>query len=43
MGRGTGTTSPEDELLQELTGMMEEVLYKVFLDVWKAYNALDRE
>ena len=33
MGRGTGTTSLEDELLQELTGMTEAVLYKVFLDL----------
>ena len=40
--RGTGTTSLESKLLQKLTAMREEVLYKVFLELRKAYDDLDR-
>ena len=40
VGRGTGTTSLEDKPLQQLKEMREEVLYKVFLDLQKAYDAL---
>ena len=41
-GRGTGTATLEAKLLQQLTAMREEVLYVIFLDLTKAYNALDR-
>ena len=41
-GRGTGTATLEDKLLQQLAAMREEVLYVIFLDLTKAYDALDR-
>ena len=41
-GRGTGTATLEAKLLQKLAAMREEVLYVIFLDLTKAYNALDR-
>ena len=41
-GRGTGTATLESKLLQQLTAMREEVLYVIFLDLTKAYDALDR-
>ena len=41
-GRGTGTATLEAKLLQQLAAMREEVLYVVFLDLTKAYDALDR-
>ena len=41
-GRGTGTATLEDKLLQQLAAMMEEVLLLIFLDLTKAYDALDR-
>ena len=40
-GRGTGTTTLEAKLLQQLVALREEVLYVIFLDL-KAYDALDR-
>ena len=40
-GRGTGTVSLIVKLLQHLMAMREEVLYKIFLDLHKAYGALD--
>ena len=42
-GRSTGTASLEAKLLQQLASMREEVLYKIFLDLHKAYDALDSE
>ena len=39
---GTGTATLEAKLLQQLADMREEVLYVIFLDLTKAYNALDR-
>ena len=42
-GRGTGTAALEVNLLQHLTVMREEVLFEVFLDLQKAYGALDRD
>ena len=42
-GRGTGTTSLESKLLHQLTAIMDEVLYEVFLGLHKANDALDRE
>ena len=41
-GRGTGTATLEPKLLQQLAAMREEVLYVIFLDLTKAYDALDR-
>ena len=41
-GRGTGTATLEAKLLQQLVSLMEEVLYVIFLDLHKAYDALDR-
>ena len=41
-GRGTGTATLEAKLLQQLAAMREEVLYVIFLDLTKAYDALVR-
>ena len=41
-GRGTGTTTLEAKLLQQLVALREEVLYVIFLELHKAYDALDR-
>ena len=41
-GCGTGTATLEAKLLQQLADMREEVLYVIFLDLTKAYDALDR-
>ena len=41
LGRGTGTSALEDKRLQQLMAMREAVIYEVFLDLQKAYNALD--
>ena len=41
-GRGTGTATLEANLLQQLAAMREKVLYVIFLDLTKAYDALDR-
>ena len=41
-GPGTGTTTLEAKLIQQLASMREEVLYVIFLDLTKAYDALDR-
>ena len=40
--RGAGTTSLEAKLLHQLTEMRKEVLYEVFLGLWKAYEAFER-
>ena len=42
-GRGTGTATPEADLLHHLTAMREVVLHTILLDLQKAYVALDRE
>ena len=42
-GRGTGTSNLKSKLLHNLVAMREAVLYKVFLDLQKAYDALDWE
>ena len=39
---GTGTTTLEAKLLQQLASLREEVLYIIFLDLRKASDALDR-
>ena len=41
-GCGTGTATLEAKLLQQLAAMREEVLYVIFLDLTKLYDALDR-
>ena len=41
-GRGTGTATLEVKLLQQLAAMREEVFYVIFLDLTKAYDALNR-
>ena len=41
-GCGTGTATLEAKLLQQLAAMREEVLYMIFLDLTKAYDALER-
>ena len=42
-GRGMGNSSHESKMLQNITEMREEVIYKVFLDLRKAYGALNTE
>ena len=42
VGRGTGTATLEAKLFQQLAVMREEVLYVIFLDLTKAYDALER-
>ena len=41
-GRCVGTATLKAKLLQKLAAMREEVLYVIFLDLTKAYDALDR-
>ena len=41
-GRGTGTATLEAKLLQQPAAMRDEDLYVIFLDLTKAYDALDR-
>ena len=41
-GRSTGDATLEAKLLQQLADLREEVLYVIFLDLHKAYDALDR-
>ena len=41
-GCSTGTATLEVKLLQQLAAMREEVMYMIFLDLTKAYDALDR-
>ena len=41
-GRGTGTATLEAKLLQQLAALREEVMYVIFLDLHKAYDAMDR-
>ena len=40
-GRGTGTATLEAKLLQQLAALREEVLYVLFLDLHKVYDALE--
>ena len=43
VGRGTRNVTLEAKLLQQLTATRKAVLFEVFLDIQKAYDALDRE
>ena len=38
-GCGTGTATVKAKLIQQLAAMREEVLYVIFLDLHKAYDA----
>ena len=40
--RSTGTTTLKAKLLQQIAALREEVLYMLFLELQKAYDALDR-
>ena len=41
-GLGTGTTSLEAKLIQQLMEIREELFYEVLLDIHKDYDYLDR-
>ena len=41
-GQGMGTVSIEDKLLQQRTRTREEVIYEIFLELLKVYDALYR-
>ena len=41
-GHGTGAATLEAKLLQQLAALREEVLYVIFQDMHKTYDALDR-
>ena len=40
--RGTGTTTLEVKLIQQVMDMREEILQSIFLELHKVYNDLDR-
>jgi hypothetical protein len=42
-GRGTGTAILEAKLAQQLAYLKQEPFYRVFLDLKKAFDAMDRE
>ena len=39
--RGTETDTPESKLLHNIVGMQKEVLYDIFVDTHKYYDAMD--
>ena len=41
-GQGTGTATLEAKLLHKLAFLREEVMYVIFLELHKTYDALDR-
>ena len=41
-GRGTGTTTLEVKILHQVMAMRKAVIHAIFLDLHKAYDALDR-
>ena len=41
-GCGIGTTSLEDKLIHQIMSMRSEVLYEIFMDLYKSYKALGR-
>ena len=41
-GRGTCTATSEAKLLEQLASLREEVMCMIFLDLHKAYDALNR-
>jgi hypothetical protein len=42
-GRGCGTATIEAKLCQQLAAVDQVPLYQIYLDLRKAYDALDRE
>ena len=40
-GRGIGTALLEINMIQQMTTMREDILYEVFLDLQKSYDALE--
>ena len=42
-GRGTGTATIEVKLAQQLAYLEQQPLFGIFVDLKKAYNAMDRE
>ena len=42
-GRGTGTATVKAKLAQQLAFLEQEALHSVFIDLKKAYDAMDRE
>ena len=42
-GRGEGTAAIEAKLLQYIMDIREAVLFKIFFDLHKAYDALDQD
>ena len=41
-GCGTGTASLEVKIIQQIMAMREKLLHTIFLDLYKAYAALER-
>ena len=41
VNRGTGKYSLEENLLKNMVSMSEEVLYEIFLNLYKVYDAMD--
>ena len=41
-GCGSGTSTLEAKLFHQLAALIEEILYVIFLDLHKAYDALER-
>ena len=41
-GRVTGTATIDSKLLYQLVALVEEVVYMIFLELQKAYNALNK-
>ena len=42
-GQGTGTAPLEAKMFQNMTQMSEEVLYKIFLELHKTHEKIERE
>ena len=42
-GGGTGTPLLKSKLIQQLMAMTQEVMYVIFLDLYKANDTLDRD
>ena len=40
--RGTGTATLEAKILQEIIGMQKEVLYDIFIYIYKSNDALEQ-
>ena len=40
--QGMGTATLEAKLLHQISGMRQEVMYKIFFDIHKSYNVTER-